>query len=141
MSFWALAGRVFKAALGAALDGSPKSAGGSATATPSTVKAAPVTLTWAEVKAAGGALPAFAKAVEDILKGQGSAADYETIGEDILKVAALDPALAAPAAVAAALLPFVVQGVASGAIRGDPNPILDAQTTRNFNPGDPAARL
>jgi hypothetical protein len=132
---WAWLGRVAKAALDAATGATP------ASASAAIVQAGPISLTWAEVKAAGGALPALASAIENILAGQGAAADYELVGEDALKLAALDPALAPAAAVAAALLPFVIEGYASGLIRGDPDPIRDAQTTRNFNPGDPAARL
>jgi len=130
VSLWSLAGQVFKAALSAARGDSSASSGAkTAGAAVAIVKAGPVTVTWAQVKAAGGALPALARAVEDILKGQGSVADYELVGDDVLKVAALDPALAAPAAVAAALLPFVIEAIASGAVKGDQNPIADGQTS------------
>ena len=66
----------------------------------------------------------------------------DEIGLDALAAAAvIDPALAPDIALIGAIAPFLIQGIASGVIKGDTDPIHDAQTTREFNPGDPAARL
>lgn len=101
-----------------------------------------VPLTVGDIKAAMGGLPALGVALSDIVRGTATMSDAEVIGEDILAGAALaDPALAPVLSVAATLLPYALNFIGSGAIKPDPNPIQDAQTTRNFNPGDPAARL
>ena len=101
-----------------------------------------VALTVGDIKAAMGGLPALGIALSDIVRGTATMSDAEVLGEDALTVVSLaDPALAPVLSVAAALLPYALNFIASGAIKGDPNPIQDAQTTRNFNPGDPAARL
>lgn len=70
-----------------------------------------------------------------------NASDDAVVAEDILAI--LTPFFPEAGAVEdiialfSALLPVIQQG----GIKGDPNPIQDAQTTRNFNPGDPAASL
>jgi len=88
-------------------------------------------LTWGDADAAANAVRAGAignleRAIIAIASQRGTAADYELVGEDVLQIVAYDPALAAPATVAAALLPFIVEGIASGQIRGDPWPERDA---------------
>ena len=99
-------------------------------------------LTVGDVRKALSGLPALGIALSDIVHGTATMSDVTVLGEDALSVASLaDPELAPVLGVAAALLPIVLSGIASGAIKGDPNPITDAQTTRNYQPGDPAARL
>ena len=101
-----------------------------------------VPLTAGNVRDALSGLPALGIALSDIVRGTATMSDVEVIGEDVLTVASLaDPALAPVLSVASALLPYALNFIASGAIKPDPNPIQDAQTTRNFNSGDPAARL
>lgn len=100
------------------------------------------TVTVGQVASAIKALPALTKALEDLYHGTASFADYEAIGLDVLTAAAIiDPALAPEVSLISALAPLMIQGFASGLIKGDPDPIHDAQTTRNFDPGDPDARL
>jgi hypothetical protein len=113
-------------------------------ANPTTVIATVATgkLTVGDVRKALSGIPALGIALSDIVHGTATLSDVTVLGEDALSVASLaDPALAPVLGVAAALLPIVLSGIASGAIKGDPNPITDAQTTRNYQPGDPAARL
>lgn len=91
------------------------------------------------------AVAAFEKVNVEAVQGAVSShfsntADDAVLAEDILGI--LSPffpeagALEDIIVLLSALLPL-----ASGFVKGDPNPIQDAQTTRNFQPGDPAARL
>lgn len=110
--------------------------------TQSVTQGAPSLLTVGAVRAALAGLPALGIALSDIVHGAATLNDVEVLSEDALSVASLaDPALAPVLSVAASLIPVAFPLIASGGIKGDPNPIADAQTTRNFNPGDPAARL
>ena len=101
-----------------------------------------LTLTVGQVNDAIAGIPALYTALSDIVSGKGSASDVEVIAGDALTVASLaDPAIAPTLSVAAALLPVAISMIQSGGIKGDTSPIQDGQTTRNFDPGDPAARL
>jgi hypothetical protein len=108
----------------------------------SAAKKVEVAFTKAQVASAYRALPSLEKALLSVVHGTAHLSDYETIGLDALSAAAvIDPALAPEISLITTLAPFLIQGFLSGAIKGDPDPIHDAQTTRNFNPGDTAARL
>lgn len=68
-------------------------------------------------------------------------ADDAIVAEDILAILApFFPEVGALEDIIA-LLSALLPVAAALKIQGDPNPIEDAQTTRAFNPGDPAARL
>jgi hypothetical protein len=106
------------------------------------ITAAGITITQNQVVAAYKALPSLEKALHNLVHGTAHLADYETIGLDALSAAAvIDPALAPEITVISTLAPFLIQGYLVGDIGGDKDPIHDAQTSRNFQPGDPAARL
>jgi hypothetical protein len=100
------------------------------------------TFTVGQWKAAYAAAPKFILALGRMVSGTATRADYETVGLDVLSAAGMaDPEIEPFLAVASWLTPEVVRLIASGAIRGDPNPMTDAQTKRSYDPGDPAARL
>ena len=101
-----------------------------------------VALTMGQLVSAVKAMPSLDKALVDLYHRNAGLSDWEVIGLDTLAAAAVvDPALAPEISLIAAIAPYLIQGFASGIIKGDPDPIHDAQTTRPFNPGDPAARL
>jgi hypothetical protein len=104
-----------------------------------------ITVTRGQAVSALKGVPAFVAAVKHLVEGTATMADDELIGKDVLAVAAAiastNPEAAAAVGLAAILAPLIIEGIASGVIKGDPDPIHDAQTTRNYNPGDPAARL
>lgn len=101
-----------------------------------------VKVTAAQVVKAYRALPSLEKALAHLVRGTAHLHDYETIGLDVLTAAAvIDPALAPDIMVIAALAPVLVGVFEVHPPHGDPDPIHNAQTTRNFNPGDTAARL
>jgi len=104
--------------------------------------AAGVTVSVGQIVSAVKALPSLEKALLNLVHGTAGLADYETIGLDTLSAAAvIDPALAPDISVIIAVAPFLIGAIETGVIKADPNPIQDAQTSRNFQPGDPAARL
>lgn len=103
------------------------------------VNAVGITVTKAQVIAAYGALPSLSVALKAIIHGSGHLQDYETVTLDILAASAvIDPALAPEIGVLTKLAPYLIGAAMGGLIKGDPNPIEDAQTSHNFNPMDPA---
>jgi hypothetical protein len=118
MSFWSSVGAVISRAVVSSLSGSAS--------TPLVTKGG-ITFTVGEAKAALAAAPTFLVALEAIVTGAGTLADVETLGEDALAAAGmLDPELAPVFGLAAFALPLLLNGVASGAIVGDPDPERDA---------------
>lgn len=106
------------------------------------ITAAGITITQNQLVAAYKALPSLEKAILNLVHGTAHLADYETISLDALSAAAvIDPNLAPEIMVISTLAPFLIEGFVTGDIGGAKHPIQDAQTTRNFNPMDPAARL
>ena len=119
MSFWSDLGAVIGKAVAASMSGK--------TTAPILTTKGGATFTVGQAKAALAAGPAFLAALEDIVTGAGTLADVETIGEDALAAAGiLDPALAPIFSLGAVALPLLLNGIASGAIVGDPDPEVDA---------------
>lgn len=133
-------------AIGAAVEGIvTKSLSGSAAAPITTIGAGTITVGQARSALAGA--PSLISALQHIVDGTATLADGETVANDILCIAAaIDPALIPAVAVVTALEPFVNDLVSAGffkgmTVTGEPDPIHDAQVTRELNPGDPAGRL
>ena len=106
------------------------------------VNALGVTVSVGQIVSALKALPTLEKALSNLVHGTAHMADYETIGLDTLSAfAVIDPEYAPQIGIIVAVAPFLIGAVETGVIKPDQDPEVDAQTSRNFQPGDPAARL
>ena len=87
-----------------------------------------VPITIGDLKGALEALPTLQAAIRDALLGAPTWSDAETLGEDALAaVATVDPS--ATAFVAIARIALTLAPLAFAAMKPDPDPIRDAQTT------------
>jgi len=77
-----------------------------------------------------------ARVIGDIIEGRATVADAVSIAAFAFSIAErVNPGIAAIATaegIAVRLAPLIVAGIASGAIKPDPHPIADAQTTGRY---------
>ncbi|RBP03786.1 hypothetical protein DFR50_14234 [Roseiarcus fermentans] len=110
-----------------------RAAGAAASLSPTAPGAAPppASVPIGRAKLTVGEARALAGVVAHVVSGSAGRADAEAVADAVIDVAlsAANPLVAALVAPAAdALAALVIERIASGAIRGDPDPIHDAQT-------------